>query len=498
VRPGVLSDVDIESLAQAAVPLMVHGLQPDESSAKLVATLSKGQITSVGALRSGYGEYQGMPDSGDVCEAFAGLSFGPAHSEHDRILALCPSSTARILICCHGEPFLASVHNKFFLASADVADIDAAVGEAPLTDYFSRFVPYAMVLRHLFGAESWRPASKSAAVIIDDPLLRNRYGFMDYGTLHRLVQEYNFHATIAFIPHNFRRSASQIVNLFRQNPQRLSICFHGNDHTGAELAAKDIALLNTMLQIAGRRMDAHRAKTGLVCDRVMVFPQGNFSVEAMDVLKAHNFEACVNTSGQPTGQPVALSLRELAQPAVLRYAGFPLFLRSKIPHTQRENIAFSLFFGKPVLIVAHHDAFERPQDLIEVVNRINAVAPGIAWSNLSTVVKHSFWERTSAEGIRSVRAFGEVVQTSVPESRIKWASALSPDSRVLREPGTPPVFRLEHPNPHPVLQGLGFQRQAKAFIRRRLSEVRDNYLSQNPRILAAAKALQRRLSHQIG
>ena len=40
---------------------------------------------------------------------------------------------------------------------------------------------------------------------------------------------------------------------------------------------------------------------------------------------------------------------------------------------------------------------------------------------------------------------------------------------------------------------LKLQWKAKAFFRRRLSELRDNHLSKNPLLLSAAKVLQRRL-----
>jgi len=36
------------------------------------------------------------------------------------------------------------------------------------------------------------------------------------------------------------------------------------------------------------------------------------------------------------------------------------------------------------------------------------------------------------------------------------------------------------------------QKETQAFLRRRLSEVRDNYLSKNEHLLTAAKAIQRR------
>ena len=62
-------------------------------------------------------------------------------------------------------------------------------------------------------------------------------------------------------------------------------------------------------------------------------------------------------------------------------------------------------------------------------------------------------------------------------------------------PGCAQTFSVVHRNPHRNLGSLGVRRRAKAFVRRRLSEVRDNYLSKNPRVLGAAKSLQGYLSH---
>ena len=69
------------------------------------------------------------------------------------------------------------------------------------------------------------------------------------------------------------------------------------------------------------------------------------------------------------------------QPAVLRYGGVPLFTRNFIKHTQSQDIAFNLFFGKPILIGEHHDTFKDPESLLELVQNINSIAPGISWSN---------------------------------------------------------------------------------------------------------------------
>jgi hypothetical protein len=407
-----------------------------------------------------------------------------------------------------------------FLASEDAMDVRTEVGSAPLSDYFSRLMPHAMALRHIFGEACWHPGKPRASIIIDDPLLRPDYGYLNFETLLRLMKEHHFHTTIAFIPHNYRRNSARIIRMFRENPNCFAICFHGNDQTQSEFASDDTSLLNTMLAVAEGRMKAHEQTTGLRCDRVMVFPQGAFSIEAMEVLKSRNFHAAVNTVPHPMGQPVLLTIADLAQPAVLRYGGFPLFIRTYVKETQRQDIAFNLFFGRPVLIVEHHDIFKHANLMVEVVQKVNSVAPGIAWSNLESAVDNSILRRRTPDGTVQVRAYSSNVaitnnSASIERLSIAWdqPGQSSPFEQVLRN-GTPfpgvevddagirvlgelapsasQTFSVVHRNRYATLGGLGFRWDTKAFLRRRLSEVRDNYLSKNQYVLTAAKTLWRR------
>jgi hypothetical protein len=310
--------------------------------------------------------------------------------------------------------------------------------------------------------------------------------------------------------------------MFRENASRLAICFHGNDHTGAELASTDTALLNTMLHIAEERMGIHRRLTGLDCDRVMVFPQGKFSTDAMAVLKARNFDAAVNTVPHPFQQPVRLSLGELAQPAVLRYAGFPLFLREDSVHTQLPDIAFKLFFGRPVFIVEHHQIFQRPEPLVAAVSRVNQITPQVQWSSPACAASNALLWRRTLDGTYDIRAYSRTIRVandsdSPTRFRIKWTGydgGMARPRQVLRDgipcsefetadhgiaitvdlqAGDSHTFTLVHGNTHGILNGLGIQRTVGGFLRRRLSEVRDNHLSKNPELLRAAEALKKRL-----
>ena len=180
-------------------------------------------------------------------------------------------------------------------------------------------------------------------------------------------------------------------------------------------------------------MNLHHRTTGLPCDKVMVFPQGNFSIEAMSVLKSHNFYAAVNTVPHPAEQPVRLTIGELAQPAVLRYEGFPLFLRKPIRQMQNHDIAFNLFFGRPVLIVEHHQIFQRPEALVEIAAKINFVASGVQWSNLATVVGNSILTRRAHDGTHHVRAYSGTIRisndsTSIRRYSIEWGDSCDSDS----------------------------------------------------------------------
>jgi hypothetical protein len=505
--------------------LVVHGLRADAFDSELIAALSKGKLQSVDGIRGECAAYVIAKGSKHICEAFSGLSFGPVNPVNDHVMSFSGSDPAvQQLISIGGEPFMTVVRLEkaeiLFVASEDIADLNAEIGNTPLSEYFSRLLPHAMALRYVAGDECWRPCKAHASIIIDDPLLRKRYGFLNFESLLRLAQQHNFHTAIAFIPHNFRRNSSRITRMFRENTARLSICFHGNDHIEAEFASTDPDLLNTLLLVAEDRMSLHDQMTGVPCDRVMVFPQGNFSMEAMKVLKSHNFYAAVNTVPYPAEQPVRLTIGELAQPAILRYGGFPLFLRKPIRQTQSHDIAFNLFFGRPVLIVEHHDVFQRPEALVEIAARINSVASEVHWSNLATVVSNSILKRGAPDGTHHVRAYSGTVRISNDSGSIKrysieWADYCDSASieQVLRDgtpccgfeiddaglrlsveltPGSSQTFSLVHRNVHATVRNLGLRWTAQAFLRRRLSEVRDNYLSKNQHLLTAAKAIQRR------
>jgi hypothetical protein len=520
-----ISACDFSALTTDYAQLLVYGLRNCEFDSALVGALSGGRLHSIEAVTSGCA-YAFTPQSSAFSGPFAGITFGRVDAANDHVMVLDAASAGiEAVITIDERPFAAIAKEKrttvIFIASEELADLDLMVDETPLTEYFSRFVPWVMALRYFGGENCWHARQSHAAVVIDDPLLRRDYGFLNFEALLAMTEKRNFHAAIAFIPHNFRRSVSGVVQLFLENPGRLSICFHGNDHTGAEFASTDRDFLNVLLQNAKTRMELHRKQTGLACDPVMVFPQGRFSVAAMGALRAHNFHAAVNTMPHPVQDDSPLTLRELAQPAVLRYNRFPLFLRKPVNKIQREDIAFNVFFGRPVLIVEHHQDFKDTEPILGLVDEINRIAPEIRWSSLATATTRSMLCRATPNQGWEIRVFAGTVNidaNTLPEGRclLEWRGLVDPASfagvlanggasafecvgdsvRVTAEipAGSSAIFSLAGSPSHTNSRRLDLRWKTKAYLRRRLSEFRDNHLYRSPRILQMARAIQHRIS----
>ena len=506
--------------------VLIHNLSLDPFTASTMNTFSEGSLDSVHPVERSGLNYEIASGSNQVCGAFSGLTFGPVDETNDRVFTgNLHAKAVRTHIAIGGQPFFASIPGKraevFFLASANIADLGANIDGKHLTDYFSQLVPPAMFIRYAFREQAWLPYQHHATFIIDDPLLRKDYGFLNYERLLGLMDEYNFHTSIAFIPHNCRRNSPGVTRMFRERADRYSICFHGNDHTAAEFATKDASLLNAMLTVADERMNVHQKKTGIQCDKVMVFPQENFSPEAMEVLKAHNFSAAVNSGPYPLGDRAGLTLADIVGPAMLKYGGFPLFLRKYVRHVALQDVAFNLFFGKPVLIVEHHDIFKDPECLTQLVSRIHTLAPEMRWSNLRTAVENSYLRRWTPDGTLQVRAYSNAVKIEnasetllrcsvewpgyseislekVLFDGVPWADTRTDRNGVRLSVDLPPrgsrKFSIVYRNDFGLSDAnRTVQWKARAFLRRRFSEIRDNHLSKSPHLLSVARALQRRL-----
>ena len=160
----------------------------------------------------------------------------------------------------------------FVCASSHMVDLDQAVAaDLRNQDYFCS-ATVVMFVRRMFPEVSWRPQELGACLIIDDPLLRPRYGSCNFNVLRNAMRRYGFTTNIAFIPWNWRRTSRRDCEFFKNEPGRFSISVHGCDHIEAEFGETSPALSTSKAKLAQSRMQNHEVRTGIQYDPVMVFP----------------------------------------------------------------------------------------------------------------------------------------------------------------------------------------------------------------------------------
>ncbi len=297
----------------------------------------------------------------------------------------------------------------FLSTSASVVDIDKSLpnGAFDIRDYVWTALPTVMYVKWAFASSCWNLASVSACLIIDDPLLKPNHGCVNFCELLTLMRQHGFSTNIAFIPWNWRRSSVETVQLFKENTDKYSVSVHGCDHNRAEFGSSNEEDLRARAREAVRRMECHRAYTGLGYDPVMVFPQGVFSGCAFSGLRQSGFIAAVNndTIAVDSG-PVSISIRDFWNVAVMNYGSFPVFTR-RYPWEGIENFAFDIIIGKPAIVVIHHDyCNDHYEALVKFIKDLNALECSLNWRSISEVVRHSFRERVLSPDTCEVEMYG--------------------------------------------------------------------------------------------
>jgi hypothetical protein len=410
----------------------------------------------------------------------------------------------------------------FILAGPPLLDLDEPLSrDHELQGHYDRLIPILIFLRHCFRESCWHGPEPTARLIIDDPLLTERYGFLDYGVLLKSMQRSNYGTSIAFIPWNCWRTSRRDAERVLSGTSNLSICIHGCDHTNKEFEAQVPTLLGRRAGLALQRMESQRKRTGAGFEKVMVFPQGRFSTAAIAALRANNYLAAVNTTCFPTNiGPDDLKVRDLLRPTVTRYNGFPIFQR-RYPR-RLFDFAFDLFLGRPALLVEHHEYFINGCGALEdFVSELTRLEPALSWPTLEVQLVRSCLKRSLSDGSVEVQFFTRRFQLATRErgpGRF-LLSKYEPDSAAIQRvlvdgTGMPFSFengflklevQVDHPGqvlnieiadreqPKPQASGFGIVHNTGVLLRRGLSEFRDNTLARHGVLLKIAKGVARAL-----
>jgi hypothetical protein len=357
-------------------------------------------------------------------------------------------------------------------------------------------------------------------LIIDDPLLGDRYGLLEYRALLNSIVQEKYGTSIAFIPWNYRRTDKEWVGQFLKEKANLSICVHGCDHSNREFEDLDLAVVMHKSRLALERMEKHEQRTEMPYERVMVFPQGRFSKAAIRALRANNYLAAANTSCFPVDYaPNELTVGDFLRPAIMRFDGFPIFQR-RYPK-RLIDFAFDIFLGKPALIVEHHQYFgDGCKALEEFIRNLHTIEPTLSWPTLSDQLLQSCMVRYDTSDSVNVRFFTKRFQMrdTHEEKRHFLLEKDEPDPTVVRsvlvdrqpvpfeikdgliqfeveaDPGQIREIEIEdYPQSSPQLKNPGVTYSIGVYFRRGLSEFRDNTLSRYPSLLEGAKKVAKSL-----
>ena len=307
----------------------------------------------------------------------------------------------------------------YFCASTSIVDIDAPVRSNfyDVKAHFLAAVPIVMFVASVFRDVMWRPRELGACLIIDDPLLKTRYGLCDFSHLRESMKQHGFTTNIAFIPWNWRRTTRRASEFFRREANLFSVSIHGCDHVAAEFGATSPETLDNKARLAQARMQAHQQRTGIAHDPVMVFPQGVFSHECPPILKRNGYMAAVNTEIAPVNNGEAqTAVRDVWDMAILSYGTFPIYTRRYAAHGI-ENFAFDLLLGKPCFIVAHHEFFrDRGAALIALVERLSGLNCTLTWRSPREVIRRAYRRRIQ-DNVERVEMYGSELKLTNDSER---------------------------------------------------------------------------------
>ena len=236
----------------------------------------------------------------------------------------------------------------FFITKNQLTKLSLG-GSSRDDDYILQILPIIMFLRYACGQRCWNSPGHYGNLTIDDLWLTEPYGHLSYKELLEEMENHNFHTTIAFIPWNYDRSEPDVVSLFRDNPDRFSVCIHGNNHDHQEFykytkilsdswSAKSLSVQEANIQQSLARMAKFQNLAGLSYDKVMVFPHGIAPARTLGLLKKYNFMATVNAGNVPLDSHEPADSLFWLRPVTMKFENFPS-LKRYLPKKTQSNIA---------------------------------------------------------------------------------------------------------------------------------------------------------------
>jgi hypothetical protein len=407
----------------------------------------------------------------------------------------------------------------FCWSTSAVFDVLKTLGaEREFEEAVDQYAPAIIFFRYALKDKVWHNSGRHAALVIDDPLIRNKYGFIDFPDLLSSARRLGYHISLAFIPWNHWRCRTKDTRIFVDYADCFSVCTHGCDHTENEFLTSNYSDLIRKSHLAKVRVDRLTDRTGLGVEPIMVCPQENYSLEAMRAFSdSRLFLAFANTACIPRDSVLEKKVcgADLMMPAQDCFFGLPVFKRWN--NQDEALLALGMFFGKPAILAEHHDFFRDGYKGIEhVVSVIQKIWPNVTWGSIMNIATTTHLRRRISEQEHEVRYFTDSFRWDHTDQRpVSYRFfRRAPDGIAVEDievngkavpfsrDGELLVFEVqaEKPEAFSVLSRItcttapdtgpsGMRYNVSVAWRRVLSEFRDNSLSRYPTGLRAARYL---------
>src|SRR5438132_3992027 len=238
--------------------VFAHAGKDSPELQKLLRRITNDNQASLRELTGGTSEWAVSESLTQFCGAMSGVGLHAAAFEDGLLFDTSNGNIAAIISTDHGATFVKVERYTvpiFLSAFPKIVDIDAelAAGNFDVRNHIRSAVPFVLYVKWAFAETCWQAPEANACLVIDDPLLKPSYGFLNFQELLHLMERHRFSTNIAFIPWNWRRSDRKVVRLFTENPEKYSLSFHGFDNTCEEFVIHDRKRLRSKaLQAASR------------------------------------------------------------------------------------------------------------------------------------------------------------------------------------------------------------------------------------------------------
>lgn len=510
----------IEELASYNLAVLLFATETGEGANNFVNVLTIGAIQRL-ELKKDVGHVSFPVSAARFTTELSSYSFRRLQSDVLR-LALAAWQETDILMELDEAPSFVRVKvgraSVFVWSTFRVFDIHARLAaEKEFEDALDQYIPAILFLRFAFRDRCWHNPTLGAGIVIDDPLLSRRYGFINFSQLLGSARKHGYHVTLAFIPWNHWRTRAKHAGLFLNYADCFGICAHGCDHTNREFRSTNYDQLVRANVIAFQRMEQHRQRTGLVSEPLMVCPQERYSLEAIQAFAdSRQFLGLVTTACMPRNLASSqITAAELLRPAQDSFFGFPIFKRHY--SGDMSVFALSLFLGKPAILVEHHQFFKGgPGGAEAFASELLKLNPHIRWRPLAETVMRTHLRRRVADGRYEVRFFTDTfklvheagepaeyrIMRRIPESTpVRGVTVNGVDTPFSREAGMLLFecqadqrrtlrIQVDVPPVKPVtICSSGIKHNALVALRRGLAELRDNVMARNGTLLQATNAI---------